>query len=239
MELCLSCHSQAYADAQGQQTTANMAEILKDNKYKHGPILEKDCTACHNPHGSDNFRILRAYFPPVFYSPYDPKNYALCFMCHEKDLANTQYTTTMTGFRNGKQNLHYVHVNKTVKGRTCRACHDAHATNNPRHIRDAVPFGRWGLPIDYTKTATGGQCAARLPPAVQVRPRQSGQKPLGSCNRPMMPGIGKSRLAMALLVALLLAGGAWGAPDAGAARPLPGRAWRQRRRPLPRRPGGS
>ena len=156
MDLCLSCHSQAYDD--GDHQTANMAKILKNNKYKHGPILEKDCTACHNPHGSDNFRILKAYFPPVFYSPYDPKNYALCFMCHEKDLASTQYTMTMTGFRNGDQNLHYVHVNKTVKGRTCRACHDAHATNNPRHIRDSVPFGRWGLPINYTKTATGGQC---------------------------------------------------------------------------------
>jgi tetratricopeptide (TPR) repeat protein len=35
----------------------------------------------------------------------------------------------------------------------------------------------------------------------------------------MMPGIGKSRLAMALLVALLLAGGAWGAW--GAAPPAP------------------
>ena len=159
MDLCLSCHSQAYTNAQGEQTTANMAEILKNNKYKHGPILEKDCTACHNPHGSDNFRILKAYFPPVFYSPYDPKNYALCFMCHENDLASTPTTKTITGFRNGDQNLHYVHVNKTVKGRTCRACHDAHATNNPRHIRDSVPFGRWGLPINYTKTATGGSCA--------------------------------------------------------------------------------
>jgi predicted CXXCH cytochrome family protein len=79
-------------------------------------------------------------------------------MCHEKDLAAEEWTTTMTGFRNGEQNLHYVHVHKAVKGRTCRACHDAHATNNPRHIRDSVPFGNWSLPVGYTKTETGGQC---------------------------------------------------------------------------------
>lgn len=157
MNLCLNCHSPAYDDGNGKNT-ANMAAILKNNKFKHGPILEKDCTSCHNPHGSDNFRILVANFTPVFYSSYDPKNFELCFMCHEKDLASTQYTTTMTGFRNGQENLHYVHVNKRVKGRTCRACHDAHATNNPRHIRDAVPFGSWGLPVGYTKTDTGGQC---------------------------------------------------------------------------------
>lgn len=157
MKLCLSCHSEEYD--RGGDHLANMAEVLENNKSKHGPILEGDCSGCHDPHGSDNFRILRANFPPVFYSGYDPKNYELCFMCHEKDLASEEWTTTMTGFRNGKQNLHYVHVHKTVKGRTCRACHDAHATNNPRHIRDSVPFGNWSLPVGYTKTETGGQCS--------------------------------------------------------------------------------
>jgi len=156
MKLCLSCHSQEY-NTDGNHL-ANMDAVLKNNESKHGPILEGDCSGCHNPHGSNNFRILRANFPPLFYSGYNPKNYELCFMCHEKDLASEKSTTTMTGFRNGAQNLHYVHVNKTTKGRTCRACHDAHATNNPRHIRDGVPFGNWNLPVGYTKTATGGQC---------------------------------------------------------------------------------
>jgi len=156
MDLCLKCHSREYV--RGERRVANMAEVLENNQYKHGPILEKDCSGCHNPHGSDNFRILRANFPPLFYSGYDPKNYELCFMCHEKDLAAEEWTTTLTGFRNGEQNLHFVHVNKKVKGRTCRACHDAHATNNPRHIRDSVPFGNWSLPVGFTKTETGGQC---------------------------------------------------------------------------------
>jgi predicted CXXCH cytochrome family protein len=155
MDLCLSCHDKAYG--KGKDRVANIKAVLDHNRYKHGPILEKDCSACHNPHGSNYFRILRAYFPPVFYANYDPKNYALCFMCHEKTLAAEQRTTTLTNFRNGDQNLHYVHVHR-IKGRTCRACHNPHATNNPKHIRNGVPFGKWMLPINYKKTKTGGQC---------------------------------------------------------------------------------
>ncbi len=156
LNLCISCHDREYGS--GKTRVANMKPILNENKIHHGPIKQNDCSACHSPHGSNNFRILREYFPPVFYAPYDASNYKLCFMCHEQTIAQEKFTTTLTGFRNGKQNLHYVHVNLKVKGRTCRACHDAHATNNPKHIRDGVPFGAWNLPINFEKTAAGGQC---------------------------------------------------------------------------------
>ena len=155
MDLCLMCHDKPLNTPNGK--IMDMREYLAENKDKHGPIKQKDCTACHNPHGSDNFRILRKYFPPKFYAPFDVKNYELCFTCHEKTLVLEPRTTTLTGFRNGDQNLHYLHVHQK-KGRTCRACHDAHATNNPKHIRDAVPFGTWELPLNYKKTDTGGSC---------------------------------------------------------------------------------
>lgn len=149
--LCLSCHDKNYAK------TSNMKELLAKNAVWHGPIKENDCSSCHNTHGSKNFRILRENFPPIFYDAYNPNDYKLCFMCHEQTLAKDENTTTLTSFRNGNQNLHFVHVNQK-KGRTCRACHDAHATNNPRHIRDSVPFGAWSLPVNFEKTKTGGQC---------------------------------------------------------------------------------
>jgi predicted CXXCH cytochrome family protein len=155
-ESCMMCHDRPLDTPTGK--IANMKEYLAANKSTHGPIQQGDCSACHNTHGSDNFRMLRKNLAPVFYAPFDPKNYDLCFSCHEKTLVLDARTTTLTGFRNGDQNLHYVHVNKSVKGRTCRACHDAHATNNPRHIRDAVPFGGWNLPVGFKKTDTGGSC---------------------------------------------------------------------------------
>lgn len=156
VESCMMCHDRPLDTPRGK--IVNMKEFLKENKDSHGPIKQGDCSGCHNTHGSDNFRILRKNITPVFYAPFDPKNYDLCFNCHEKTLVLDPKTTTLTGFRNGEQNLHFVHVNKSVKGRTCRACHDAHATNNPRHIRDAVPFGGWDLPVGFKKTDTGGSC---------------------------------------------------------------------------------
>jgi predicted CXXCH cytochrome family protein len=155
-DLCLSCHDREYNGPNGK--IANIKSILANNADHHGPIRQNDCTGCHNPHGSKYFRMLRENFPQLFYAGYNKENYKLCFMCHENTLASNERTTTLTNFRNGDQNLHFVHVNKAVKGRTCRACHDAHATNNPKHIRDAVPFGKWQLPINFTKTATGGKC---------------------------------------------------------------------------------
>ena len=156
-ELCLSCHDRQYTSGD-KVVVADMKTTLEQNKIYHGPIKQNDCSGCHDPHGSDNFRILLEEFPPVFYAPYDANNYKLCFMCHENTIAEEELTTTLTGFRNGDQNLHFVHVNLKVKGRTCRACHDAHATNNPKHVRDGVPFGAWNLPIGFEKTETGGKC---------------------------------------------------------------------------------
>ena len=150
--LCLGCHNKQLGQI------SNMKAWLDANPDKHGPVRSGDCTACHMPHGSDNYRILIDTFPQEFYAPYSTDKYGLCFTCHNKDLAIDEFTTTLTGFRNGDKNLHFVHVNKNPKGRTCRACHEVHAGKQPKHIREKVPFGKLSYPIRYTKTATGGSC---------------------------------------------------------------------------------
>jgi len=146
-ELCLSCHSE-------------VAENLADNQVKHGPVKDGDCNACHDPHGSANFRILRKYFPSEFYMPYAEENYALCFGCHNRNIALDAKTATLTDFRDKEKNLHYLHVNKEVKGRSCKACHAEHASVQPKHIRQSVPFGNmnWDLPVTYSKLEDGGKC---------------------------------------------------------------------------------
>ncbi|MFC1781938.1 hypothetical protein ACFLZ8_06730, partial [Planctomycetota bacterium] len=82
----------------------------------------------------------------------------LCFGCHEKTLVQTSTTEDLTDFRNGNQNMHFLHVNKESRGRTCRACHQTHASNQLKHIRESVPYGGWDLPINFSKTDTGGLC---------------------------------------------------------------------------------
>jgi predicted CXXCH cytochrome family protein len=158
---CVGCHGQdGVTDHQGRVLT-NMKKLLAENPHQHGPVADKDCSACHLPHGGDNFRLLTKAYPAEFYSPYDPKLYALCFDCHEESMIKEPKTITLTKFRNGDENLHYVHVNKDERGRTCRACHEVHASKQDHQIRDAVPYGHTGylLKINFTQTPTGGTCA--------------------------------------------------------------------------------
>ena len=165
-KMCFRCHTE-------------LGEEAADSKYKHGPVQTGDCSDCHNVHGSKFTRMLVRYFPEEFYSEYQPEKYDLCFGCHNKDIAKKKLTTSLTGFRDGDYNLHYFHVNMK-KGRSCIACHDAHVSNQGKHIRYEVPFGAWSYPISFTKTATGGTCVVgchapktydRKDPKIKVRGR--------------------------------------------------------------------
>ena len=154
---CLGCHDRKLGS--GASELADMKKLLAENSNHHGPIRDKDCTGCHKPHGSDRFRLLIEEYPKEFYAPFRAENFALCFQCHDAALPRDAKTTTLTSFRDGDRNLHFVHVNKIPKGRTCRACHETHAGSLPKHIRKAVPFGKWELPVNFTQTANGGTCA--------------------------------------------------------------------------------
>jgi predicted CXXCH cytochrome family protein len=145
-QLCFSCHEDTKAD-------------LDRFKYIHEPVAELECGVCHESHGSDYFRLLVKQYPPEFYAPFDISNYDLCFSCHQADKVLVKETENLTDFRNGKTNLHYLHVNMSEKGRTCRTCHASHASNEPKQLRKEVPYGGWEIPIQFEKTETGGGCS--------------------------------------------------------------------------------
>lgn len=158
--LCLSCHDRDdVADHTGKNLT-NLKRLLAENPRQHSPVASGDCSACHNPHGYDNFRLLTKDYPANFYAGFKAENYALCFDCHEERMITDKETTTQTKFRDGRRNLHYLHVNKSDRGRTCRACHEVHAAKQKGLIRDAVPYGQknWMLKLNFTRTDTGGTC---------------------------------------------------------------------------------
>jgi predicted CXXCH cytochrome family protein len=160
MEMCLTCHDQPQQAYDGR-TIPEMKTVLTQSKFLHGPIQQGECQACHHAHGSSNQRLLDQYFPTAFYRDFDLTNYALCFSCHEEALVLDKQTTTLTGFRNGDLNLHYVHVHRDEKGRSCKACHEIHGSQLPKHMAETVPFegGNWALPIGFRATPTGGSCA--------------------------------------------------------------------------------
>ncbi|MCP4900635.1 MAG: cytochrome C [bacterium] len=145
-QLCFSCHEE-------------MGERVTSSTYPHGPVESGDCLACHKTHGSENPKLLSAYFPAEFYKPYAEESYDLCFQCHESDVAREENTTELTDFRNGSHNLHYLHVHREKKGRSCKACHELHGGLQEKHIREEVPFGdMWSYPIVFTRTDSGGKC---------------------------------------------------------------------------------
>lgn len=164
MDLCLQCHNKKVTAYDSKELT-NIKELLQKEPDHHGPIKEKNCSGCHNPHGSTHFRILLNEYPKGFYTQeFNMDLYKLCFSCHESTILKNKETSTLTNFRNGKRNLHYLHVRNPQKGRTCRACHEIHASSHPKHIRDFVTFGKFNWPlelkyrVEYTDTKTGKSC---------------------------------------------------------------------------------
>jgi predicted CXXCH cytochrome family protein len=158
-ETCLSCHNKPVTTPDGRSLT-NMFALLRDNHSHHGPIRDGNCTSCHQPHAGERFGMLHEEYPQQFYASFDVSSYQLCFSCHSSELVTDPSGVGLTRFRDGEVNLHWMHVNKE-KGRTCRACHEVHASKRPFHIREAVPFGTagWMLEINFEQSEDGGSCA--------------------------------------------------------------------------------
>jgi predicted CXXCH cytochrome family protein len=158
LDTCLGCHNEEILLPSGRKV-ANMGALLRDNPNHHGPIRQADCSACHNPHASGRSNLLTETYPPLFYAPFHPDNYKLCFTCHRSELVSAQDGRGVTGFRKGDLNLHYVHVSQPSRGRTCRACHAVHASKSPAHISEVVPYGSWKYEIKFEAKDNGGACA--------------------------------------------------------------------------------
>jgi predicted CXXCH cytochrome family protein len=156
LDICLKCHDKPVKTE--KQEFADMKKLLAANPFPHGPIQNRDCSACHNPHSSPYFRLLTNQYSQGFYAPFFISNYDLCFRCHDAALATEEHTASATEFRDGDRNLHFVHVNKASHGRTCRSCHEDHAGTNSKLIAATVPFGTWKLPVKFENTKNGGSC---------------------------------------------------------------------------------
>lgn len=154
---CLGCHG---TDTLGKPALHNIKKELEGKQFVHGPIGKGQCKVCHDPHGSEYFRMLVGAYPDTVYKPYKDGEYDICLKCHDKDLLGSTDPAGHTKFRNGSRNLHNVHVSNRRKGRSCRVCHEPHASNGEKLINvGGASFGDWKIPINFKSTATGGSCA--------------------------------------------------------------------------------
>lgn len=165
---CLSCHDAHQSDGESllRKPGSELCfmchdSTIGDGKSVHRPVASGECVNCHQIHGSSHRKILRDEYPTELYRPFSANAFPLCFTCHNPELASELVTSDkITKFRNGEKNLHAVHVNKAMKGRSCRMCHNPHAEVQDRLIYPkAVGFGDWDIPIQFTATETGGGCS--------------------------------------------------------------------------------
>jgi predicted CXXCH cytochrome family protein len=156
-KVCMTCHDVDVKAADGR-ILPGMAKVMASSNL-HGPVKSGGCSECHKPHAADQPNLLKKRAPETFYARFDIDSYELCFSCHDQQLV-LKPRTILTNFRDGDNNLHYVHVNRE-KGRTCKACHDVHGSDLPKHLAASVPFegSSWSMPINFVGTADGGTCS--------------------------------------------------------------------------------
>ncbi|OKY76078.1 MAG: hypothetical protein BM485_05405 [Desulfobulbaceae bacterium DB1] len=164
---CADCHLEV-ADDHGaggkkpvllEDMCASCHEDVFRHRIMHSPVTNTSCRLCHNPHGDMGKKLLPDTYSTELFINYDENAYKLCFSCHKRDLLMFPDTSYSTGFRNGIHNLHYLHVNKPNRGRSCKLCHGIHGAEQEKLMADAVSFGDWRMPVAFRKTESGGSCA--------------------------------------------------------------------------------
>ena len=154
---CLRCHDKQVTTADGRKI-ASVKDLADPKLVKHGEIRDGLCGGCHEVHGAQLASLLRKPYTMDFYQQFSPESQALCFECHDIRLAQAEKTDSLTSFRNGKDNLHFVHANRGDRDKNCAACHATHVSPNERMVRNTVAFGKWNMPMRFAKTQTGGSC---------------------------------------------------------------------------------
>ena len=111
----------------------------------------------HRAHGSEFRALLVDAYPEEEYVPATTENFGLCFLCHDTGILDEEETEWATGFRNGKQNLHRLHIQGN-KGRNCRMCHNLHGSMQPFLLEECVGFGSWEMNLNFAPREDGGSC---------------------------------------------------------------------------------
>ncbi|MFO7671364.1 MAG: cytochrome c3 family protein [Bacteroidales bacterium] len=153
-ELCLSCHNKSYET--DSSMTINIGRLVKGRMMAHSAIEGEGCTVCHKGHGSGYQNLLVDLYPEDNYIKVGTEVFGLCFQCHDASLLEEE-TQWGTNFRNGTQNLHWLHINGN-RGRNCRMCHNLHGSEQKFLLEERVAFGNWEMNLHFIPEEQGGSC---------------------------------------------------------------------------------
>ena len=154
-DLCWSCHGTVQDRPDIETPVRNVRREIAEAATVHGAI-EGGCDACHPAHSSARASLFIDSFPDGPYAAGHTGSYELCFACHDEEILEED--PGATEFRDGEQNLHFVHVAQP-KSRSCALCHSPHGGGD-HLLRDSVRFGSWNMPLVFEATTEGGNCVA-------------------------------------------------------------------------------
>lgn len=173
---CLDCH-QVHSSAATALLNDDMPglcfECHDDYSEKanvHEPVADGECTECHQAHDSLQGVLMNARYNLNRYAIYSPEEYDLCYGCHDKEPFEDGSMFEGTNFRNGENNLHYLHVygsvevnkygiKKKKEGMTCIGCHRTHSSEQKRLVRHKLDCGETACyTINYRAFEGGGTC---------------------------------------------------------------------------------
>lgn len=155
-KLCLSCHDKAIQT--NKESIHSIASDLADGNDIHEAVSDGDCSTCHAGHSAVNHFLLLGKYPNSQYTKVSEESFELCFMCHDYQMLTMPETDYATNFRNGKRNLHQLHI-RDSRGRNCDLCHNVHGAPNEHLIENSVMYGSWEMPLNFEATENGGSCA--------------------------------------------------------------------------------
>jgi len=73
-DLCLNCHDKEIpATLSDARVIPNIKKKLEESTAQHTGMMMGDCTVCHDPHGSQYNRILKANYSVSNYNKYSSK----------------------------------------------------------------------------------------------------------------------------------------------------------------------
>lgn len=157
VEVCMSCHNQPVVAADGRKVPSMSSVVTRP--VVHGAVRQGECSACHSVHGGNHKKLLQEANAIAPHGPYDGRNFALCYSCHDPKLVND---SARTQFRDGDRNLHQAHVKSGERSMGCGACHVVHSGEQPRLMATSVNFegSSWAMPMKYELAEQGGRCAS-------------------------------------------------------------------------------
>ncbi len=141
----------------------------REKSFVHKPVFEGKCDLCHvaplkdkdaeNPHGQSSAGLLSGLLPKNNYGTYSQAAFSACFStCHSPSAIEEPKTEDATRFRNGDDNLHFRHVARYPRGRSCILCHEPHQAENFALIDDHMDYGNEKLTLEFSITKHGGRC---------------------------------------------------------------------------------